>query len=289
MIALPLTGCPQRPRSDADPTLRVTFLDVGQGDSAVIEGPTGKVAIIDGGGRPGTDERLGADPGSRIVVPFLRSRGISTVDLLVATHPDDDHIQGLNAVAERLDVRAALDCGYPAPSAPYARLLANLRRHHIPIYAARRGQRIDMGGGAYFEVLNPGPVALVGAHSDTNDNGIVLRLVWGRARFLFAADAEADAEAQMLQACPDLSADVLKAGHHGSRWSTGSEFLARVRPSVAVLSCGKNNTYGHPHAEVLERLTGARVHVYRTDRDGALVATTDGTRIRFASTVTAPH
>lgn len=259
--------------------LRVTFLDVGQGDAAVIEGPTGRVAVIDGGGRPGTDEAFGDDPGSRVVVPFLRSRGISAVDLLVPTHPDDDHAQGLNAVTTRLGVRAALVCGYPGPSAPYTRLLARLRARRVPLYVARRGQRIDLGGGARLEVLAPTDRPILSGRSVTNDNCTVLRLVYGRARFLFTGDAEAEEEADILHSGADISADVLKVGHHGSRWSTSPPFLAAVRPAIAVISVGASNTFGHPHREVLERLAGAGARVYRTDRQGAITIETDGERI----------
>ena len=265
------------------PMLRVTFLDVGQGDSEVIETPGGRVVVIDGGGHPGTDERWGDDPGSRVVVPYLRSRGISSVDLLVPTHPDDDHVQGLNAVVETLNVTAALDGGYPGVSEPYTRLIAALHRKRIPIYVARRGQRIDLGDGARLEILNPPAHALIGAHSATNDNSIVLRLVYGHARFLFTGDAEAEAEKEMRTHCPDLSAEVLKVGHHGSRWSSGDGFLDRVHPSVAILSCGANNTYGHPHAELLDRLDARRARIFRTDRQGAVTVETDGVVLHIST------
>jgi competence protein ComEC len=255
---------------------------VGQGDSAVIESPSGRVVVVDGGGVPGTDERFGnGEPGSRVVVPFLRSRGISTVDLVVPTHPDDDHVQGLNAVVERLSVRGALDGGYPGASAPYTRLLDALHRRHIPLYTARRGQVIDLGGGAKMEVLGPTDHLLLGGHSATNNNSIVLRVVYGRARVLLTGDAEAEEETDLIASGRDISADVLKVGHHGSRWSSTDSFLDRVRPSIAVLSVGRNNTYGHPHGEVLERLRRRGVRVFRTDRDGAITLETDGKRIRI--------
>jgi competence protein ComEC len=261
--------------------LRVTFLDVGQGDSAVIETPGGRVVVIDGGGHPGTDERWGGDPGARVVVPYLRSRGISAVDLIVPTHPDDDHVQGLNAVVARLTVRAALDGGFPGDSAPYQRLLDALRRRSIPIYIARRGQRIDLGDGASLEVLNPPDHPIAGAHSQTNNNSITLRLVYGRSRFLFTGDDEAEAESEMMTHCGDLSADVLKVGHHGSRWSSTDAFLDRVHPGAAIVSCGTGNVYNHPHQEVLDRLDARSIRIFRTDRQGAVIAETDGLTIRL--------
>ena len=197
----------------------MTFLDVGQGDGAVIETPSGKIVVVDAGGVPGTDERLGGDPGTRVVVPYLRWRGVSTVDLVVATHPDDDHVQGLSAVTSRLNVRAALDSGLPSPpETPMSRLRDMWARKRVPVRIARRGQRIDLGDGAFLEILHPSEKLLTGTRSDDNNNAIVLRLVYGKARILFTADAEEDAERELLKSGIDLSADVLKVGHHGSRW-----------------------------------------------------------------------
>lgn len=265
--------------------LRVTFLDVGQGDACVIEGPTGRVVVVDGGGRPGTDERDGGDPGARVVVPFLRHRGISAVDLLIPTHPDDDHVQGLIALVDRLRVRQALDGGYPGDSAPYARLRERLRRRGIPVVTARRGQRIDLGGGARIEVLHPPAYVLGGADASTNNHSVVLRVVYRRARLLLTGDAEAEAEADLLQSGVDLSADLLKVGHHGSRRSSGDAFLAAVAPSLAVISSGRDNIYNHPHPEVVERLSRRNIRIFRTDRDGAITVETDGTRLRVTPAI----
>jgi competence protein ComEC len=263
--------------------LRVTFLDVGQGEATVIEGPTGTVTVIDGGGVPGTDERLGGDPGSRVVVPFLRARGISTVDWIVPTHPDDDHVQGLLAVVTRLRVRAALDGGFPDGDGPCRRLRAHLARQRIPVTRARRGQRLALGGGAALEILHPRDPFLTGTHSDPNANSIVARLTYGRITLLLTGDAEESAEADLLAAGVPLKADVLKLGHHGSRGSTSAAFLKAVAPSVAVVSCGRNNAFGHPHRQTLERLAAQRVPLWRTDRQGAITIESDGARLWITS------
>lgn len=271
-------GCRRAPA-----LLRVTFLDVGQGDSAVIETPSGRVVVIDGGGIPAVDEREGGDPGSRILVPFLRSRGISAVDLLVATHPDDDHVQGLVAAVTRLSVRAALDGGLPSGPGPCARLRGALNARGVRVHTARRGQHFDLGGGARLEVLHPTAPFLTGTHSDDNNNAIVLRLIYGKTRVLFTADAEQEAEESLLRSGLDLQAEVLKVGHHGSRGSTSAAFLKAVQPTVAILSCGRNNRFGHPHKETLQRLEGVRL--FRTDQQGAIVLETDGERIRITPTL----
>lgn len=244
----------------------------------MIESPSGRVVVVDGGGIPRTDERDGSDPGSRVVVPFLRSRGISSVDLLVATHPDDDHVQGLVTVTERLGVRAALDSGLPAQAGPCARLRAAWKARGVRVHTARRGQSFDLGAGVVLEVLHPVDPLLKGTHSDDNNNAIVLCLRYGHVRVLLTADAEQEAEASLLRSGQDLHADVLKVGHHGSRGSTSEAFLRAVHPSLALISCGRNNRFGHPHKETLARLRGVRL--LRTDQQGAITVESDGQQVQ---------
>lgn len=271
LLAL-LAGCRSAPER-----LRITFLDVGQGDSAVIEAPSGRVVVMDGGGAPGSDPQAGTDPGSRIVVPFLRSRGISTVDLLVATHPDDDHVQGLLAVTERLVVRAALDSGLPAPpNSPMEHLRALWKARGVMVHKASRGQRFDLGKSTSLEILHPQMPWLTGTRSDDNNNAIVARLVYKEIRVLFAADAELEAEQSLLGARQELAAQVLKVGHHGGRTSTSASFLRAASPQAAILSCGRENRFGHPHKETLQRLVEQNVTIFRTDQQGALALESDG-------------
>lgn len=260
--------------------LRVTFLDVGQGDAAVIQTPDGRVALIDGGGYPGTDERDGDDPGNRIVVPFLRSQGIQAVDLIVPTHPDDDHVQGLVAVTQQMPVRAAWISGFDGKSAAYGRLLDEIKTRKIPVQIVRRGQRFSLGK-ATLEILHPAENPIEGTRSPTNDNSIVLRLIYGKTRILFTGDAEEAAEKTLFQSGADLRTDVLKVGHHGSRWSTSDPFLAAVRPKAAVISSGSHNVYGHPSKEVLTRLKRQKIRTFRTDTHGATTVETEGKTVRI--------
>jgi competence protein ComEC len=250
----------------------------------VIEGPTGRVVVVDGGGVPGLNSRLGDDPGNRVVVPFLRSRGISTVDMIVPTHPDDDHVQGLIAVVDQLEVRTALDGSLSTGQGAYGLLHEHIKQRGIQMYTARRGQKVDIGGGAYMEVLNPANRRL-GGRSATNNDSVVLRVVFGKSRLLLTGDAEAEAEADMLASGRNVAADVLKAGHHGSKWSTSERFLTAVHPSIAILSSGRGNVFGHPSKEVLTRLKRHNVRIFRTDTNGAITVETDGTNIRATPTV----
>jgi competence protein ComEC len=284
LILMITAGCPAPLHNSSPSVLRVTFLDVGQGDSTVIESPTGQVIVVDGGGIPGLDPRLGDDPGSRVVVPFLRSRGISTVDLIVPTHPDDDHVQGLIAVVNQLTVRAVLDGNLSTDNGAYALLQERIKARRVRVDTARRGQRVDIGGGAFLEVLHPTGKRL-GGRSATNNDSVVLRLVYGKARLLLTGDTEEEAEADLLASRQNLTADVLKVGHHGSRWSSTEPFLESVRPSVAIISAGRSNAFGHPNREVLTRLEQRGTRVFRTDRHGAVTARTDGTRIQIIPTV----
>jgi competence protein ComEC len=264
--------------------LRVTFLDVGQGDSIVIESPEGKVVVIDGGGTPGTDEREGGDPGNRIVVPFLRARGISAVDLLVPTHPDEDHAQGLIAVVDKLVVRSVLDCGQEVSTGhvgAYRRLFAKIKTKRLPVFPARRGEKIPLDTQTTLEILHPGKKMLSGTRSDDNNNAIVLRLVHKNTKILLTADIEEESESELLSSGQALDAQVIKIGHHGSRFSSQSAFLERVHPQFAVLSCGRKNRFGHPHPEVLARLAYQNIAVYRTDQQGAITITSDGAHLAF--------
>ncbi len=285
IIAPPLIAL-RRERSESR-RLRVTFLDVGQGDAAVVETPDGAVAVIDGGGRPGADERFENEPGRSVVVPFLHRRGITRVDLLAPSHPDDDHVQGLIAVARAFPVGTALDGGVPDGGAgACTRLRALLRRGRVRVVTARRGQSVALGTfGVTLEILHPAVPFLTRTHSVTNANSVIFRLRYGKVNMLFTGDAEEAAEASLLKSSVSLHADVLKVGHHGSRFSSGAAFLAAVRPSVAVISSGRGNNFGHPAPEVIWDLNAVGAAIYRTDHQGAITVETDGERVFVTPTV----
>ena len=262
--------------------LRVTFLDVGQGDAAVVETPDGAVIVVDGGGNPGLTEIYGNDPGARVVVPFLRSRGINRVTLLAPSHPDDDHVQGLVAVARAFPVETMLDGGIPDihDDATNVRLRTILREKNVPTVTARRGQFYTLGtSGVAVEVLHPAEPFLTNATSFTNANSVVLRVSYKKTALLFTGDTEETAETALLKRGDTLRADVLKVGHHGSRSSSKQAFLNAIRPSIAVISCGINNDYGHPAPEVLHNLNAVGAKITRTDRGGAIVVESDGARV----------
>jgi competence protein ComEC len=257
--------------------LTLTMLDVGQGDSVILRGPSGQTVLVDGGGeiegRP-----TGYDVGARRVVPALRRVGVRRIDVMMLSHPHEDHVGGLVAVLQNFSVGVVLDTGLPHPAPSYVQFLRLIEARRIPYRLARRGMRLDLGDGLILSILHPQEPLLVGTSSDANLNSIVARLTYGRVSVLLTGDAEAPVEAQLLDLGDDVQSLILKVGHHGSRTSTTPDFLDAVRPVVALVSVGELNPFGHPHAGVIERLEDAGAAVYRTDRHGAITVTTDGVR-----------
>lgn len=254
--------------------LRVTFLDVGQGDAAVVESPSGKVLVIDTGGvsHDGRD-----DQGRSVVAPYLRARGIRRIDTLVLTHPHADHIGGALTLLDRFAVLRVLDNGAPDGEILAERIRKEAARRQVECGGAVRGQLLDFGDGVIARILAPTPAERLG---DANDASVVLRLEYGRTRFLFTGDAEESEEEDLLHDRQPLEADVLKVGHHGSRTSTTAPFLRAAHPRLAVISVGKHNLYGHPDPEVLDLLRRRGTPVRRTDRCGAVLCVSDGAEIR---------
>ncbi|MGH2437661.1 MAG: DNA internalization-related competence protein ComEC/Rec2 [bacterium] len=255
--------------------LVMTFLDVGQGDAIVIRAPSGLVMMIDGGGEIEGRE-TGFDIGTRRIVPALRRMGIRQIDVLVLSHPHEDHAGGLVAVAENFRVGVMLDSGYPHPAPSYPHLLHVVEAHRIPYRLARRGMQIDLAGGVKALVLHPEDPLIVGSGSDVNLNSVVVRLTYGHVSALFTGDIEGLIEGRLVESGDELRSTVLKVAHHGSRTSSRPEFLDAVSPQVAVISVGSWNPFGHPHLATLDALAAAGARLYRTDRHGAVTVESDG-------------
>ena len=210
------------------------------------------------------------DIGRDILASLLRYERVRRIDLMVLTHPHDDHLWGLDALLDwrqRFDIGAVLDAAQPFDSPANREWLDLIQRQHIKLITARRGMELAVGP-ARLTVLHPPGVFLSHTRNDPNNNSIVLRLEVGGSRVLLTGDAEAEAEAVMAD--EDLRADVLKVGHHGSAYSTSDAWLDHVQPRIAVISCGRHNAFGHPSTDTLDRLRRHGVQTFRTDRDGAV-------------------
>ena len=257
----------------SDGRLHVYFLDVGQGDSILIVTPGGKQVLVDGG--PGVLDSAKA-VGSKLK---FWDRDL---DLVVLTHPDEDHFRGLLEIAERYDVDAVLEGGGGAARNPlYFGWEAALTEKNIDRIQAYRGQIITLDKATRLEVLNPPTSPIVGGSSTTNNNSIVLKLVYGQTNFLLTADVEVEGELSMLQDGLSLKSLVMQVPHHGSKSSTSQTFLSAVNPVAAVISVGADNRYGHPHVDTLERLEVApgTSMTFTTAEQGDIEFISDGIKL----------
>ena len=259
--------------------LRVTFLDVGQGDAALVDLPDQGAILIDGGGLVGSP----VDPGARVIAPTLRARRRDALDAVILSHPHPDHFGGLAAGTARVRVGALWDTGQgerEGIGGAYAALLASAARRKIPILHPDALCGTHTISGARIDVLAPCPAP--SPDRGPNDNSLVLRVAFGRRAFLFLGDAEREEESDLLRLPPGaLRADVLKVGHHGSRTSSTPSLLASTGARDAVISSGVRNRFGHPHPETLAALTAAGMRVWRTDTTGAVTAWTDGETLQI--------
>lgn len=247
--------------------LSVSFLDIGQGDSILITAPNGRQILIDGGRDSTVLNRLGQKLGF-----FDRS-----IDVVLATHPDADHIGGLPFVIDRYQVSYLVDSLIDSDTNAYKALLATAENHHLKTYFARRGMIIvlDEKAGVYLHVLYPEADDFV--ITDTNDMSIVVKLVYGDTAFVLTGDAPKDVEAKLVSTDGNyLRSNILKAGHHGSKTSSSPSFVADVHPAYGVISAGKNNSYGHPHQETLDTLAAAGAEIVSTIDLGTITFESNG-------------
>ena len=254
------------------PDLRATVLDVGQGSAVVLELPRGAVAVVDGGGF--SDNRI-FDVGRSVLAPFLRYQKIRTIDLVVLTHANADHLNGLLYVLEHFPVGRVWSNHQAADTFGYRRFVEIIERRRIPWPAFERLPRRSRLGEAHIELLHP-PQGAVPANGEANNESIVLRVSTAHGAILLTGDIEVPAERSLVsRAAAAVAADVLLVPHHGSRSSSSTTLLAAVQPKEAIISCGWKNRYRLPHPEVLERLGALGARVWRTDWHGAVTVTID--------------
>jgi len=246
--------------------LVLAFLDVGQGDAIYIEAPSGNQLLIDAGGGKQILPALAA------VMPFYDR----SLDVVIATHPDADHIGGLASVLESYEVVGIMDTGLSSDTATY-RAFMEAVDNEVSVgsqnLAASAGARINLDRQVYLDILWPRQVF---ANQEANGASVVARLVYGETSALLTGDAPIAVERALLATYPNLQADILKVGHHGSKTSSDSDFLAQLASRYAIISAGAGNRYGHPTQAVLDKLAAAGAKILRTDRLGTIICRSDG-------------
>ncbi|HEX4643301.1 MAG TPA: DNA internalization-related competence protein ComEC/Rec2, partial [Candidatus Acidoferrales bacterium] len=263
--------------------LEVTVLDIGQGDSIFVSFPQGRTMLVDGGGeienfRSG-GMRSGIDVGEDVVSPYLWSRGLKKIDIVALTHAHEDHLGGLPAIFENFRV-GEFWVGRDINSAAYRQVLAAAQAHDVLVRHMKQGDSFSEDG-VSGTVLWPDDLSERNAAK--NDDSLVVRLTDGTESFLLAGDIERPSERAILAEEQPVEVNFLKVAHHGSKTSTTDAFLSAAHPAFAAISAGRDNSFGHPSPEVTERLEAAGVRVFRTDRDGAITASTDGRTLRVST------
>ncbi|MBU0476601.1 MBL fold metallo-hydrolase [Patescibacteria group bacterium] len=248
--------------------LKVIFFDVGQGDAIFIETPQRHQILIDGGPSSAILEKLGKE------LPFYDR----SLDLIILTHPDYDHISGLIEVLKKYEVENILWTGVLIDTAEYEEWQKMISKEGADIFIAQSGQRITASG-ALFDILYPFDNLEGQEIKDTNNSSVILRLVFQKNSFLFAGDVYKSVERKLLKEGIGVGSNVLKVGHHGSKTSSAEEFIVEVLPEIAVISVGKDNKYGHPHQEVLDILERYDIKVLRTDQLGDIEIVSDGNNL----------
>ena len=262
-----LTGC-QFTAQKAEPLsgMEITYLDVGNADCEIILMEDGTNIVIDAG----TKDQSGN------IIRALKRKGIRKIDYLIATHPHADHIGGMEDIIDSAEIGTVVFPSVVHTSKTYENLLKKIKEKEIPAVKAESGVVLHETDRCKIQLVAPKKDE---KYESLNNYSAVLHIAYGNTTFLFAGDAEKLSENEMLNY--EIRSDVLKVGHHGSRTSSSEKFIAKVNPRIAVISCGKDNEYGHPHQETLEILKNAEV--YRTDKNGDIIIHADGTNLTVAT------
>jgi len=246
--------------------IRVHFIDLGQADGILLQS-TKNAVLIDGGERK-TQNTL---------INYLQNTGITVLDYIVATHPHSDHIGGLAAVIQQFDVKNILMPDITHNTATFHNFLNAIENKNIPATMPSVGDKITAG------IIELTVLAPFTNFDNLNNASIILRMAHGKTSFLFTGDAEIQSEIEMINSGLNLRANILKAGHHGSRTSTSIEFLDAVKPQIVIVTCGHKNSYGHPHKEFLERISQPKrkITLFRTDEMGTIIITANKRKMKI--------
>lgn len=265
-VTINLGGADTSAAPNSESKLIVHFLDVGQGDSIFIELPNGKTMLVD----------AGENYHGQGIIDYVQTIGYQKLDYVVATHPHEDHIGSMPYIVRNFEIGSIYMPDVTANTATFESLLKAIKAKGLRVKNGRTGVHIIKDGELTADIIAPDKPD----ESNLNNSSIVLLLTFGNVSYLLTGDAETK-ELNAVRA--DMHATVLKAGHHGSKTSTTQTLLKKISPSVTVISCGKNNDYGHPHAEVLKMLKSVNSSVYRTDRDQTVIVATDGSSLTVST------
>ena len=250
-----LIGC------DKKSLLSIHMIDVGQGDSILVQTPTNKNILIDGG-----DE-----DSENIIISYIRQKRIKTIDIIIATHPDSDHIGSLDNIIKKFNVNSIYMPEQSTDSKAYQNLINSCTDKNLSIQHLYKNDVLNIDNNINIYVLSPSYI-----QEESNLNSIVFKLTFNDNSFLFMGDAEEENEKEILHSFKLNNINFIKIGHHGSNSSSSLEFIKKISPDIAAISCGYKNQYGHPHREVINNLKQNHVSIYRTDRIGDIVFYSDG-------------
>ncbi|GIO65324.1 ComEC/Rec2 family competence protein [Paenibacillus sp. JTLBN-2024] len=264
-VGLPDTGTPV---STAGQKLKVYFLDVGQGASQLLVTPSGKTMLIDAGN----------NDKEQVMLDYMKQYHISKLDVVIGTHPDADHIGGLDKVIDQIPVETIYMPKVQSNTKTFESVLKSIKNKGLKVKTAKAGLSWDLDDEVHVDMLAP-----TRSYDDSNNMSAVVKVTYGQTSFLLTGDAESASEKDMIASGADLQADVLLVGHHGSNSSTTLSFLKKVNPKYAVIQVGKGNTYGHPKSAILSRLQKQGVEVFRNDRQGTVEVDSDGSSIQIST------
>jgi len=250
--------------------LKVIVLDIGQGDAIFIESPSGNQVLVDGGPTSQILQRLGE------VMPFYDH----SIDFVILTHPHSDHVVGLVDVLKKYEVGKILYNKVNYDSGDYREFISIIEQNNIATEPVFESKKLDLGDGVLISFLYPDNDISGKEFENVNNSSIVFRLDYGKDSFLLTGDAEKEVEEEMISSGDYLNIDILKVGHHGSKSSSTEEFLDITSPDKAVISCGLDNKFKHPHKETLDKLEKRGIETYRTDEDSDITFISDGSGVR---------
>ena len=252
--------------------LKVSYIDVGQADSILIQIPNGKNVLIDAGN----------NGDANTITSYLKKQSVSKLDVVIATHPHEDHIGSMDTAINTFDIGQVIMPKKDSTTQTYKSLITAIQNKGLKITEAKAGLKLDLGPEVNALLVAPNS----SSYEDVNNFSAVLKLSYGNNTFLFEGDSQEQSENEMINAGFNLKSDVLKVGHHGSNTSSSTAFLAKVQPKYAVISVGKGNSYGHPANVTIDKLTGIGAKVYRTDQSGTIIAESDGTNVTITNLAT---